>query len=135
MNTEEKNSPQTTEELYNMLLETPDLAGKLELEGDAVFWTFNNFWVYASLDQNEGYIEVNIKKEHWWQSSQLLHWHPMKDEIYKDLCALGNKNNVLVIRSGWLFSDIFYLGKESEYKYTPNKKRHRGRLYYLKPQD
>ncbi len=131
----QKISPQTTEELYKMLIETPNLAGKLELTGDAVFWTFNNFWVYASLDRNEGYIEVNRNKKHWWQSSQLLHWHPMKDEIYEYLCAIGNKNNILVIRNGWLFSDIFYLGKESEYKYHPDKKWHWGRLHYLKPQD
>ncbi len=131
----EKNSPQTSKELYHMLLENTDLAGKLELTGDAVFWTFNNFWVYTSLDINEGYIEINRKVKHWWQSSQLLHWHPMKDEIYEDLCAIGNKNNVLVIRNGLLFSDIFYLGKESEYKYPPDKKWHWGRLHYLKPQD
>ena len=130
----ERNSvPGTAEELYKMLLESPDLAGELELEGEAVFWTFKNFWVYASLDGNEGYIEVNRKKKHWWQNDQFLHWHPGKDEIYEHLCEIGNKNNVLVIRNGWLFSDIFYLGKESEYKYSPDKKWHWGRLYYLKP--
>ena len=106
--------PQTTEELYNMLLENTNLVGKLERTGDAIFWTFTNFWVLASLDKYEGYIEVNRKKEHWWQNGQLLHWHPMKDEIYEDLCAIGNKNNILVIRNGWLFSDVFYLGKENE---------------------
>lgn len=131
----EKEFPQTTEELYKMLIETPDLAGKLELTGDTVFWTFNNFWVCASLDKNEGYIEVNRKKKHWWQNDQLLHWHPMKDEIYNDLCAIGNKSNILVIRTGWLFSDIFYWGKESEYQCHPDKKWHWGRLHYLKPQD
>lgn len=130
-----KEFPQTTEELYKMLLETPDLAGKLELVGDAVFWTFNNFWICASLDKIEGYIAVNRKKKHWWQNDQLLHWHPMKDEVYENLCAIGNKNNLLVIRNGWLFSDIFYLGKKDEYQYRPDKKWHWGRLHYLKPQD
>ena len=52
----ERNSvPGTAEELYKMLLESSDLAGELELEGEAVFWTFKNFWVYASLDGNEIY--------------------------------------------------------------------------------
>ena len=34
-----------------------------------------------------------------------------------------------------LFSDIFYLGKESGYKYSSGKKWHWGRLHYLKPQN
>ena len=74
-------------------------------------------------------------KKHWWQNDQLLHWHPMKDEIYENLCEIGNKDNILVIRNGCLFSDIFYLGKESGYKYSSGKKWHWGRLHYLKPQN
>ena len=131
----EKNSPQTTEELYKLLLESPDLAGKLELKGNSVFWTFKSFWVFTGLEGNDGYIEVNRNKKHWWQNEQLFHWHPSRDEIYKNLCAIGDKNNILVIRNGGLFSNIFYLGKESDYKYSPDKKWHWGRLYYLKPQN
>ncbi len=127
--------PHTTYDLYKMLIENGDLTGKIEFLDDCIFWSFKDFWIYAFCDQNEGYISVNRNKKHWWESEQLLHWHPMKDEIYKNLCAIGNKDNILVIRNGCLFSDIFYLGKENEYKYPPDKKRHFGRLYYLKPQN
>lgn len=69
----ENTVPQTTEDLYQMLGNTPDLAGKLELRGDAVIRTFQTFWVYASLDANEGYIAVNRNTKHWRKSTQLLH--------------------------------------------------------------
>ncbi len=128
-------TPQTTEELYEMLQKTSDLAGKLELVGESIFWTFQDFWILASLDENEGYIAVNRNKKRWWQNDQLLHWHPRKDGIYEELCAIGNKNNVCVIRNAGLFSNIFYCGKESAYPYTSDKKWHWGKLYYLKPQD
>ncbi len=131
----DKSIPHSTEELYDLLIHNSDMAGKIEFVDDGIFWNFKDFWIYAFLDCNEGYISVNRKKKHWWESEQLLHWHPMKDEIYKDLSDIGNKNNVLVIRNGYLFADIFYLGNVSGYKYLPSKKWHWGKLYYLKPQD
>ena len=128
-------SVQTTEELYQMLLQNADRAGKIELVGDALFWMFSTFWVYAYVDGNEGYISVSKNKRHWWQSDTLLHWHPRKEEIYDQLSAIGKRGNILVIRTSPLFSDVFYLGAESEYPYSSDKKRHWGRLHYLRPQE
>ena len=133
--TEKKRIPQTIQDLYEMLVENGDIIGKIELDDGSILWRFKEFWLYIFLDQNEGYISVNRRKKHWWEQEQLFHWHPMKEEIYDQLRSIGNKNNVLVIRDGCLGSDIFYLGREDEYKYSPNKKWHWGKLYYLKPQD
>lgn len=132
---EKKAVPQTTHDLYKMLIENGDLTGKIKFEDGCIFWYFKDFWIYTSLDKNEGYISINRNKKHWWQNDQLLHWHPMRDEIYENLCEIGNKDNILVIRNGCLFSDIFYLGKESGYKYSSGKKWHWGRLHYLKPKN
>lgn len=126
-------TPNTTEELYNMLLTDPNLVGKIELVDGSIIWNFKDFWINAFLDVDEGYVSINRNTKHWWEKSSLLHWHPMKDEIYNELAAIGNRDNVLVIRTSFWGSGIFYLGRESEYKFSPNKKRHWGKLHYLKP--
>ena len=125
--------PNTAEELYEMLLTPPNLGGKIELVDDSIFWKFKDFWIYAYLDVNEGYVSINNNKKHWWEDGQLMHWHPMKDEIYDLLATIGNKDNVLVIRTAFWGSGIFYLGRESEYKFSANKKYYWGKLHYLKP--
>ena len=50
---EKKAVPQTTHDLYKMLIENGDLTGKIKFEDGCIFWYFKDFWIYTSLDKNE----------------------------------------------------------------------------------
>ena len=77
--------PHNVTELYEKMI-SEHFAGQLEIESGLLVWTLPNGIVIKTIVENqpqEGYILVcywNGKRE-----TGLTHWHPMEDEIYKDL--------------------------------------------------
>ena len=120
--------PKNAIELYDLLKHTTDICGKIELiidkHGDYIMWElYSNLLLNIGLDDGEGYIDVN---------NGLFHWHPENQYIYEDLCKIGIRGHILVIKKSFLYSTIFYMGPADKYKFNKNKKRHGiGRLYYF----
>lgn len=113
----------TTAELYERLAANPDLRGEIALEDDLIIWRVTSA---LTLD-----IAVSYKDTYVGVNGALHHWHPDEDDIYDDLCAIGKRGNILVIRKTLASSEVFYSGAASEYRFSPNKKWHWGRLYYF----
>lgn len=99
--------PQNSEELYEMMLETPQLCGGFELKEDGIQW---NLYENASvqIDVNPGDCYINIEKQH----KSVTHWHPTCYDIYNEVLNLGLKGNILVIRKFGMGEQVLYFGKK-----------------------
>lgn len=111
--------PSTTEELYNMMKNNDKLGGSFELENiDQIIWTFDDVVYDISVNGDDGIIRV-CKNNSF--KSEITHWHPESYEIYYDICNIGEKGNIIVIKLLLGASKILYMGKKDKCSYT--KKR------------
>ena len=119
----------TTKELYQKLLEMPDLHSTPTLDGEILTWKlYNNASVFACCGGSDIYIEVAGTDPVEFS----MHWHPeTEDELLGDLYALGKKGNILVLSKFLMIMSTIYYGEPKEYRFDKNKKWHWGRLIYL----
>ena len=125
--------PQSTEELYGMMLETPDLCGRFELDKSAGSITWNlseNIVIEIGVDPPECYIGIN--KSHGGKvGGEITHLHPSVFEIYDEICKIGRRGNVTVLRASPVGSALLYAGREDVCPYPREKKLLLGKYYYL----
>ena len=120
----------TTRELYDKLLEMPDLHSKPELDGEILIWKlYKNAFVRAYCDSYDTCIEI-ISTSFTCPS---IHWHPDEDNKLDELYLLGKKGNILVLRSFLMGmgTGTYYLGEPEKYRLNKNRKWHWGKLTYL----
>ena len=121
-----------TKELYDKMIETPNLCGKFELVGKTIFWDlFDGFDIQISIEPPDTYFSIE-KKLFWKITDQITHWHPNEENIYDEVCEIGLKGNVAVIRKNLLFTSVVYMGKEENCPFSPKKKWSWGKILYLK---
>ena len=119
----------TTQELYEKLLEMPDLHSISELDGEILIWKlYENAYVRAYCDSYDTCIDIISNSI---LIGSLTHWHPDEDDILNELYSLGKKGNIIVIQNSLLFKGVFYKGSPNEYRFDKNKKWHWGKLTYL----
>ena len=125
--------PQNTKELYEMMLETPDLCGKFELtdnDGTITWYLYGNIKIEIGVDPRDCYIGID-KMLLGKVECGITHWHPTQNEIYDEVCRMGRRGNVLIIRTSWLGAYVLYMGNKDDCPYSPNKKYLFRKLYYL----
>lgn len=119
-----------TKELYEKLLQMPDLHSAPEFDGKELIWKlYDKASICAYCDSYDTYIGVV-------STSALcpsMHWHPDEDDMLDELYALGKMGNILVLRSfaAGMGTGVFYIGEPNKYRFCKNKKWHWGRLIYL----
>ena len=123
--------PQSTKDLYEMMIATPDLCGSFELvnknNNNAIHWNlYEDIQIELCLDYGECYFGVNKKGVENFKSN-ITHWHPDIYDIYTDICRIGKCGNVLVIKAFSNGADVLYMGDEENCPYLPTQK-----FYYLK---
>ena len=125
--------PQSTEELYGMMLETPDLCGRFELDKSAGSITWNlseNIVIEIGVGTPECYIGIN--KSHGGKvGGEITHLHPSVFEIYDEICKIGRRGNVTVLRASPVGSALLYAGRKDVCPYPREKKLLLGKYYYL----
>ena len=125
--------PQSTKELYGMMLETPDLCGRFELDKSAGSITWNlseNIVIEIGVGTPECYIGIN--KSHGGKvGGEITHLHPSVFEIYDEICKIGKRGNVTVLRASPVGSALLYAGREDICPYPREKKLLLGKYYYL----
>ena len=125
--------PQSAEELYGMMLETPDLCGRFELDKSAGSITWNlseNIVIEIGVGTPECYIGIN--KSHGGKvGGEIMHLHQSVFEIYDEICKIGKRGNVTVLRASPVGSALLYTGREDVCPYPREKKLLRGKYYYL----
>ena len=120
----------TTQELYEKLLQMPDLHSVPELDGEILTWKlYNNVYVRAYCDSYDTCIEI-ISTSFACPST---HWHPDEDDMFDELYLLGKKGNILVLKSFLMGmgTGVFYLGEPERYRFSKKRKWHWGKLIYL----
>lgn len=123
---------QNAKELYDAMCDTPNLCGTFELKDDMIHWNlFEGYTIQIAVDPRGNYFHIE-KKLVGKLTDPLTHWHPEADEIYEDVCSIGLKGNVLVIRKNLLCTSVLYMGKEEGCPYSSKTKWCWGKILYLK---
>ena len=123
---------QNTKELYDKMRDTPDLCGTFELKGDIIHWNlFEGYNIQIAVDHRDNYFNIE-KKLVGGLADQLTHWHPEADEIYEEVCNIGSRGNIIVIRKNLFWTSVLYMGKEENCPYSQKKKWSWGKILYLK---
>lgn len=120
--------PHTTRELYEMMLLNKKLGGQIKiLDDELIVWTFEKFICEIALDDREGCLRIlknnKIKME-------ITHWHPEHYEVYDEVCQIGEKGNVLVIKTFAGSEQVLYMGPKDKCNIKPKKIR-LGKLHYF----
>lgn len=126
-------TPQTSKELYEMMLQTPDLCGRFELlseDGNIIWDLYDNIRIEISVDSGDCYLGV-CKMPFVKVKSGLTHWHPTAFEIYNEVCKIGKRGNVMIVRTFASGGGVLYIGNKEDCPYQKNKRNLFGKLYYL----
>lgn len=119
----------TTKELYEKLIQMPDLHSTPELNDEILIWKlYKDLYVRAYCDGYDTCIDIihsSLLK------GSLTHWHPDEDDMFDELYSLGKKGNILVLRKSLIGTDVFYIGEPLKYHFSSKKKWHFGKLIYL----
>lgn len=117
-----------TKELYEKLIQMPDLHSLPVLEGDVLIWElYKNADVHACCGGLNTIIEIMPHSV----LSGAFHWHPDEEDMPEELYMLGKKGNILVLKNFLMGVGIYYMGEPETYRFSPKKKWHWGKLTYL----
>ncbi len=125
--------PQSSKELYEMMLQTPDLCGHFELlseDGNVIWYLYDNIRIELGVDPRDCYLGVS-KMLFGKVESGLTHWHPTCFEIYNDVRKIGKRGNVMILRTFLNSGDVLYIGNKEHCPYQKDKPYLFGKLYYL----
>lgn len=125
--------PKNSKELYEMMLQTPNLCGTFELtdDGEEIMWhLYENILIEIGVDPQACFFGVS-KWSFGKIKSGITHWHPTIFEIYDDVCSVGKRGNVMVLRSTASSGTLMYSGSKEDCPYAPDKKYLFGKYYYL----
>lgn len=125
--------PQSSADLYDMMQKTPDLCGEYALteDGEFICWRIReDIQITLGVDPHDCYMSVERllfgKIE-----SGITHWHPTVYEIYDEVCEIGLRGNVLVLRARAGSGAVLYSGIRDECPYKPDQKVFLGKYYYI----
>lgn len=104
--------PETTKNLYDMMLLNKKLGGQYKfIDNEIIVWKFDDVTYEISMDDREGYFRV-LKNNKF--KLEIAHWHPDEYEIYDEICKIGEKGNVLVIKTLLGGAYISYMGPKDK---------------------
>ena len=125
--------PQSSTDLYDMMCATPDLCGEFELteDGQGIRWRIReDIQITLGVDLRDCYIGVD-KLLFGKIESGITHWHPTEYEIYDEVCKIGKRGNVLVLRARAGSGAVLYSGRKEDCPYKPDQKDLFGKYYYI----
>lgn len=114
--------PRDMGELY-WALQKEDLKGTLEIKDDWLVWRLPNniiLKIYIWNPPHEGYIAAYYSKNG--KERPLTHWHPMDDEVYRDLIDINNGWTVWV-KTKTLFGENIIIMDRNEYETMSDKEK------------
>ena len=125
--------PQSSADLYDMMQKTTDLCGEYALTEDmqGIRWRIReDIQITLEVDPRDCYIGVE-KLLLGKIESGITHWHPTVYEIYGEVCKIGKRGNVLVLRQGAMSGAVLYSGSRDECPYKPDQKVFLGKYDYI----
>ncbi len=125
--------PQNSKDLYEMMAQTPDLCGHFELlsdDGNIVWNLYDNICIEIGVEPTDCYVGV-FKMRFDKGKSGLTHWHPTSFEIYSEVCKIGKRGNVMILRTFASSGGVLYIGSKEDCPYPKSKRYLFGKLYCL----
>lgn len=127
--------PTTTEELFNMMTQTPTICGEYHItEQGTILWNLHKpIVIEIQMDPTDCCISI-IKPFCGKIKNEIIHWHPTIFEIYDEVCKIGKQGNILVIHTFLSLANVTYIGEKENY---PNKMKKRcifRKEYFLEAQ-
>lgn len=124
--------PTNTTELFDMMKQTADLCGDYHIadNGNIIWNLYESIQIDIGVDPHDCYLGVN-KKVFGKIESGITHWHPTIFEIYDEVCKIGKRGNVLVIRTLLSGASVLYMGDQENCPYKKHTKKLFGKLYIL----
>jgi len=113
--------PKTTKALYKVMKKNNKLGGKFQLLNESIVWTFDDVIYNIEIKDNEGYFIVKKTDE---LNNVIAHWEADLFDTYIQVCLIGEKGNVLVIKE----DKALYMGPKEKCKYKQNKSK---KMYYF----
>ena len=111
--------PSNTKDLYEMMLNNEKLGGQFEfLDNEIIVWNFEDVRFEISIDNKDGLFRIINNKK---LKLEITHWHPDNYDIYDDVCKIGEKGNVLVVKTFLGSSYIAYMGPKEKCTIKANK--------------
>ena len=115
----------TTKEVYQHLIQKPDLHSLPELHDDILIWPlYKN--AYIQVFCHDGDTSVDIIGNSVFSGS-IMHWHPDEDGMIDELYTLGKKGNMLVLKKSLLGTSVFYSGPSENFPLTEKTPLHLGK--------
>lgn len=122
---------QNTKELYDKMCNTHDLCGTFKFTDKMIVWDlFEGYEIKISIEPPATHFSIE-KKLFWKLTNQITHWHPDEEDIFEQVCNIGSKGNVVVIRKNLLFTSVVYMGREENCLFSSKSKWSWGKIYYL----
>ncbi|MBQ9731371.1 MAG: hypothetical protein IJV94_04645 [Bacilli bacterium] len=120
--------PKSTKMLYEMMLKNEKLGGRFEMISDDIIeWELDDVIYEVGLQCCDGYFGVNKKDS---KKTSITHWHPSAFSIYTDVCLVGEKGNVLVVKDFLGGSGVLYMGPKEKCD-IKEKKRRLSKVYFF----
>ncbi len=118
---------QKNKELYERLVNTPNIDGTFTFNGFGFKWE-RNCKAYLIISWSQ--IDFCIG------NSSPFHWHPDFDyedfeQFYEELVEIGKKGNILVVGNCGLYQSLFFIGSTDEYLANEKLKNKKYIKYYF----
>ena len=137
--------PRSSEELFEMIENTPNLCGLFEHNENTeiVYWKpfvdntakftdiCNRIVISIDFDYEECLITVSKQLFKGKSDLPITHLDTTEYEIYDKVCNIGKRGNVLVIRKLLFYDKILYIGPKKDCPYSEDKKYLFGEYYFL----
>ncbi|MBR4950155.1 MAG: hypothetical protein IKZ25_05195 [Clostridia bacterium] len=129
-----KRLPQSIQDIFEIMNQIQGLCGNYYISDDGcIVWDlYDSFQVYIFKDPENYEFEMGILKIVSGKvESELTHWHPSPCQIYDEICKMGKKGNVIVIKTFLNGAGVLYSGAKENCPYKKQKKRLFGKMYFL----
>ena len=128
--------PQTTQDLYNMMIQRTDLCGSYELKAgekgyDSIYWTLGDAVFELCVGHGDGYIAVSVFDKQGKPKKEIANWSPEPDEMIDEVISIGKRGNVTVLYSFMGARAHLYSGVKQACPYLPPKKHLFQKYYYI----
>ena len=115
--------PTTAQELYDLLLQTPDLCGTLTMENLFVLrwdlWEDHYLGIFFSGDD----CQISLNKRGALLDCSITHWHPEPENLPEELLSIGRRDCILVLHISPAAISVAYKGPEKD---CPRRLRRNG---------
>ena len=115
----------TTKELYDAIICKPDLHSLPKLYDNSLIWhLYKNAYIHACCNGADSFIEIFGGDGF---AGSLMRQRLDEDEMLNELCTMGKKGNMLVLKKSLFGTSVFYSGPSENFPLAERTSLHFGK--------